>query len=263
MRIKFALLIALTTILMICLTGCIFQRKNAPNIQNGTLDLSGNCSFLNDHSIILQGKWAFYWNKFLLGSDLRNTVPDLYGQVPNAWNDYTLNGKMLPAAGYATYRLHFVSDMPAGTILGLQVPYFISAYRLYINEKEIARNGIVATNRQNEVGRFSPKIVYFTTPAKGFDIVVQVSNFSCAYSGFRNAMSLGTVKNIQLKDEFTYAEIFLTYGIELLIALYALAMYINNRHLTHCLYLFLMCVFTILTIDSVDHQILLQGIMKI
>lgn len=263
MRKRIILIIMTVIIIVAGLSGCVQQKSNMLKVQNGVLDISENYGSLDNKPIVLKGDWAFYWDKFLLGSELDNTEPDLYGQVPKAWNHYTLNGENLPAAGYATYRLHVMSDVPEGTVLGLQIPYFASAYRLYINEKEIAQNGIAATDKQSEVGQFSPKAVYFSVPDQNFDIVIQVSNFECAYGGFWNTMSLGTAESIRHMDELSFAKIFLTYGIVLIIAVYSLILFITNRELKRFLYFALMCLFSVLTIDSVDYQILFQGIMKI
>lgn len=60
-----------------------------PKIKSGILDLS-NWDFEEKHTIDLNGKWAFYWGKFLKSTD--KAQPDFYIDVPNNWDRYQLNG---------------------------------------------------------------------------------------------------------------------------------------------------------------------------
>lgn len=240
---------------MLGISGCSQSKENSPRIENGVLDLRGNG--LSEHNpVTLRGKWAFFWDKFILYNDVNKFEPDIYAEMPSAWNLYQVKHKNLPATGYATYALHILSDIPASTVLGLQLPYFSSAYRLYINDIMVATNGTTSEIGKKEVGEFRPQTIYFTAPSKNFDIVLQVSNFECAYGGPWYTIDLGTAGCIQHESILTAVKIYFTYGVVLLISLYFLILYITNTKLRHCLYFVLMCIFTIFMIDGADQLIL-------
>lgn len=151
------------------------SKTDLPKVENGVIDLR---EFeLDDRLIQLDGTWEFYWQKLLAYEELSLHTPDLYAEVPKVWNTYSINGKSLPGEGYGTYRLRVNTNLPEGTILGLDINTFSSAYKLFINEKEVAANGTVADNPKEEVGEYNPKVTFFEIPEDTFDIVIMVSNY--------------------------------------------------------------------------------------
>lgn len=241
--------------MVLSLSACSRADRELPVINNGVLDIREGR--LPQHELLaLNGAWEFYWEKFLMSNDMTDQEPDMLAKVPCAWNHYRMDGKKLPATGYATYRLHVLTDLPDNTILGLQLPTFSSAYRLYINQREIAGCGVAASNKTDEVGDYTPQVTYFAVPSKAFDIVVQVSNYECAYGGFWNGITLGTSESIQLHSNIITAKICFTFGILLLISIYFLALYFANKDLKHLLYFACMSILIIFFLDSNDQLIL-------
>lgn len=85
-----------------------FKEKSSqlytPAIQ-GVLDLS--VENVSKGNFILDGKWEFYWSELLTPGDLPQYQPS-YITIPNTWDKIELNGKPLPATGYATYKLKLI-----------------------------------------------------------------------------------------------------------------------------------------------------------
>ncbi|NLC20093.1 MAG: hypothetical protein GX757_12920 [Clostridiales bacterium] len=79
-----------------------------PSASNAVLSLSN----IQDKRIILDGEWEFYWSRLLISDPDPEEVGDhFYIRVPGYWTKLQLNGKYLPADGFASYRL-ILKDIP-------------------------------------------------------------------------------------------------------------------------------------------------------
>jgi len=248
---------AFLILIILFLAGC-YHVSAADNtrIHNGVLDLA-QWDFNTDGNIKLDGEWEFYWNRLLTHGDLQEEKPDLIAYVPGVWNEYSLTGEKLPGEGFATYRLRVDTGLPAGTMLGLNIYTFSSAYNIFIDEKLVASNGRVASAAAEEVGEYRPQAVIFSTPASQFDIIIQVSNFHYARGGgFWYSMSMGSAGEIlDLHDSAMGKETVLI-GALLIIALFYFALFILNREQKYSLYFAGLCIFTILMVDMVGQYII-------
>ena len=251
--------VLLISIILFCCLGLSACADSAGNetagASRGTLDLT-KWDFQNDGIISLSGQWGFYWDQFLLYDDLMATTPDLYTEVPNSWTKYALYGTSLPAEGYATYRLHVISDLPEGTQLGLYLGNFSSAYDLYVDAILIASTGHVADNAQEEVGAFMPQNVFFSLPAPEFDIIIQTSNYHYGLSGFWSAAFLGNSVDISGFYDSSVIKTALLYGALLIIAVFYLAMSFLHRGQKYTLYFFFICIFSLFFADGLDFNLL-------
>lgn len=250
---KILLLFVILIMPFFLFTGLLKQVSNKnekPLLHQGTLNLS-NGNSLQDGLINLNGEWEFYWQRLLTYDDLHDEKlePDLIAEVPSIWNSYNIGGNSLPGQGYATYRLHVITNLPEGTSLGLRAYSFSSAYRLYVNNELIGKNGAVSVNQTNEKGEYKPQAVFFKTPAKDFDIIIQVSNFNYARGGFWNNLYLGNSESIaSFKDHSNAEEIFII-GVLVIVASLFLIVFILIRTQKYALYFALFCFNIIIALD--------------
>jgi sensor histidine kinase YesM len=250
--IRFYLFIILITFFF---SGCsIVHPPVTYNADKGSIDLRG--FDFTGKTLNLDGLWGFYWNKLLTYDELQKNNPDLYVDVPSAWNNYSIHGKKLPGVGYATYRLHVVTDLPEDTVLGLRLNTFSSAYRLFINDRQIASNGTAADNERDEVGEYRPQAAYFPVPAHEFDIIIQVSNFEYARGGFWSSLRLGSADRIVDFHDNTMGREQLAIGVLLIIALYYLTLYLFQREFKFSLYFSCFCFLLVLTLDTLGQFII-------
>ena len=241
-------------IILLCfvLSGCSTATHTASNeASEGNLDL---CQWDFDHDgiTLLDGEWQFYWNKLLTYEDIDNNAPDLIADVPNTWDNYTINGAALPAFGYATYRLHVKTSLPDEAQMGLWINNFSSAYNLYINDELVSSNGRVAKSANEEIGKYSSRAVYFKIPESEFDILIQASNFHYARGGFWYNLVFGNSESIRLYDinkSFVAAALF---GILVIIFLYCIAVYLMLREIRMNLIFGLLCLFLCLYLDALN-----------
>ncbi|WP_418791904.1 sensor histidine kinase [Phosphitispora sp. TUW77] len=243
--------------IMIFVAGCTPAQVSSIEAEQGIFDLTHLEKF-EDEIFVLDGEWEFYWNKLLTYPDLDIETYDLLVYVPNAWNAYSLKGADLPGQGYATYRLHIKTGLPAGTMMGLKVHSFSSAYNLFINEKLVASNGRVSENAATEIGAYKPQVALFNIPDCEFDIIIQASNFHNARGGFWHCMSMGSADNIISLNERTKEKETFLIGALLITSLFNFAVFALSNKLRYTLYFALFCISVAVSIDMVGQFIILE-----
>lgn len=226
------------------------KENEQPISVNGIIDIS-DWDFGQNEPIHLDGQWAFYWKQFIMASELKFDKPDAFVTVPSVWNVYSIGNKKIDGQGYATYVLHVRTGKAQETMLGLKLPTFSSAYKLYINDTLVAANGIIGTSQTEEIGEYKPKVVTFNAPASDFDIVIQVSNFHYARGGFWDSVYLGNPENVFELQNKAFSKEFFIIGALSLITFFYLAIYVLNREIKYSLYFACLCFMLVFAVPSV------------
>ena len=240
----------LTVLILFLFVGCSTASAeiNAPAPKAGVLDLTA-WDIQNAEPIALDGKWDFYWERLMTERTLPGERPDAEVTVPDTWNEYKIEGRTLPAVGFATYRLHVRTALPEGTMLGLRIYPPSSAYNLYVNDKLIASNGTVSKTKAGEIGEYRPQAVSFPAPGEDFDLILQISNHQYARGGFWYRMYFGNAESIQtLHDSIMGKEDFIL-GVLAITALFYLALFILSKELKCNLYFSLLCICAAISLD--------------
>jgi signal transduction histidine kinase len=176
--------------------------KNRASVRNGILDLR-TWNWRTDGIANLTGDWEFYSNKFYSPSLLKNRPPiqeKKYISVPSLVNGF----------GYATYHLTVLCPPEQGQ-LALKFLTVESAYRLFVNGKELLNVGHADTTDESTIPDLRPAIVLVTPENNKLDIVIQVSNFQNKIGGLWDFVKLGTSDQI-------YANLITNISVELLVA---------------------------------------------
>lgn len=260
-------LLALLLLALLIQNGCAaHSTAPRPIAFKGVMDLSG-WDYTQTDVVMLNGQWEFYWHQLLEPKDLladqSGQEPDLYAYVPSLWNQYQIDSAdsaKLPSHGYATYRLHVITDLPPATPLGIRPNTFSSAYRIYLDDRLISAAGQVSTNAEGELPKLVPKVVLFDAPAREFDLIVQVSNHHYARGGFWYSLPLGTEEGIlNYQVRVIGQELFLL-GALFIIALFNLIIVLTHRDLRFSLYFSLACMAMGINFDLVSGQTLLATV---
>lgn len=190
---------------VICIAFMIWIQESNPDYpqaKDGVLDLS-QWDLNSAGRMTLSGEWEFHWGEFLTGQDYKDNShsQSIYANVPQTWNRYQLNGQNLPGFGYATYHLK-VKVPDTKTILGLRISSMSTAYQFYINDRLLAQNGKISTSIKGSAPQYDPATIIFAPPAKEFDIIVHVSNYTYARGGMWFDIDFGTAKQIQEYESF-------------------------------------------------------------
>ena len=228
--------------LILYLSGCstLFS-PDQPKAEKGILDLT-QWQFEEDGVIKLNGQWEFYWNQLLEPHQFKDTGIAMTGyiNVPGTWNHYKVDYKELSCYGFATYRLHFISE--ADERLGLKIPSVFTAYKLYINGELIASAGTVGNSKETMVPQYLPQIALFEPQPGENEIIIQVSNYYHRNGGLLEALILGNEKQITgLRDRSVAYELFL-FGSLIIIGIYHITLFCFIKKDKSPLYFGLFCL---------------------
>lgn len=149
------------------------QLTGAPEASRGRIDLSGEN--LADGRIYLDGQWEFYWNQFIVSERSQTSDPDFTISVPDSWSNYEIDGKELPAAGFASYKLA-VENLFYDREIALYLPDFGGAYRVYIDGRLAADSGKLSKER-DEIFTIPKPDLYplMLSSSKSHEVVIEVA----------------------------------------------------------------------------------------
>lgn len=213
-------------LLLCCFTSYVFavNDKEIPVAKNGVLDLRGQN--LND-KIALDGEWIFYWNQLVSpkeGKALKGKVVNF----PFRWTD-KINGKSLPAFGYASYSLKVLLPK-SNEYLRIAMPEAYSSYRLYVNGYKVASNGKVGKTKDEAEPYWEYKTAEIPKGTDTLNILLQISNFTHSKGGVKKSLWIGNKANIILKRKQAEAIDLLLTGCLIMGGLFFLGLYLmGNR----------------------------------
>lgn len=142
--------------------------------KNGVLDLRG-WDMTEIPYISLDGEWEFFWNQLLDPEDLppNGTV---YSKVPGTWSE--------SSTGYATYRLHVLTDSLKGTF-ALRNLTVGTAMNIFVDGKQVVAIGRVSHDQDEAVPAYRTGVTLLKDleGATSFDIVLQISNYDYRIGG--------------------------------------------------------------------------------
>lgn len=217
---KYLLSICLIGLLPV-LSSCSNEGMTPPRASEGVLDAGGY--FSNQSvSLYLDGEWEFYPSRFVMPGEFHLVEPDTFLIVPGYWNQRS-NGKYRDVH-YATYRLRVVNHgLPS--VASLRNNEIFSAFRLFVNGRELLNNGVVGTSREEEVPVFQPSVRSVFSAVDTLELVLHVSNFHHVNSGIFESPQLGTHYSLWNKQLFNVGFSFLVLGGLLIMALYHLGLF--------------------------------------
>jgi signal transduction histidine kinase/CheY-like chemotaxis protein len=166
----------------------LIASNNTLRAIDGELDLR-DWNFHTNDAIELKGKWGFYWNELITpDSIVFHKKTKAFRKLNQLWNDSLsndFNGK-----GYATYHL-IIKVNPKSPKLTFSIPDFYSAYSLYLNGQEIAKNGIVGKTKAASKPQWLPMIINLPETNGIIELVLHISNFRHSKGGASKLISLG------------------------------------------------------------------------
>ncbi len=191
----------LKSILFLLVTIFYFTPANSQSkihAKQGVLDLS-QWDWEKNGVADLNGQWAFYWNKLYdpTSADSAFNKQAAYIEVPGFWNSNVPGaGIFTPAFGFATYRLKILCPKDSRQ-LDLKFLTIASAYKLFVNGKQLLQIGKVGTSKASSIPDYLPAIVPVQPLNNELDIVIQVSNFNYNTGGLWDYIKLGTHEQVQ------------------------------------------------------------------
>lgn len=203
----------------------------------GTIDLRTH-NFETQPIVELSGDWFFYWDKLLFPFDLDSTNDSEFRPFTKLWND----SSNLGSYGFATYKaiVHLPKHHP---VLAVEIPDFYSSYTLFLNGKEISRNGTTSTNKENYVPYWLPKTIAIGDyGSDSLEFLLQIANFDHKKGGAYQAIRIGNSENLFESRYLEYGYAFVLTGALLMGGLFFFGLYLFGRHETTILYFSIFCI---------------------
>jgi len=219
------------------------NNRSSPVAVNGVLDLE-SIDFNQHQPVKLDGQWEFYWQQLLTPADFttgKKPREQHYANVPGQWNGEVIDGERIVGDGYATYRLR-VRTGKGQPLLAIKAIDMRTAYRMFVNGKEVAGNGKVGTSLQEMRPQYLPQVINLDTDSNTLDILLQVSNFHHRLGGFWHSIILGKQDTMQQMRINNLNFEFFHFGGLLIMGLYHLGLFIIRRKDLSALYLGLFCL---------------------
>tara|TARA_R110002096_G_scaffold170131_2_gene342185 strand:+ start:9193 stop:11943 length:2751 start_codon:yes stop_codon:yes gene_type:complete len=223
--------------ILVCVIALIFSNDvNAqPKIESGVLDLI-QADFIETQSYELDGDWEFYWEHLYSPDNLDTLQLKQYRTFPSIWNDDFGN------YGFATYKLTILIN-PKAPPLALSIPDFYSAYKLYVNGREIANNGKVGSSKENYIPHWVSKTISLTNnDIDSLELVLQISNFDHSKGGPKNSIILGEAEHLFSTRELELGYSYGLTGALIMGGLFFFGLYLFGRHEKPLFYFSLFCL---------------------
>jgi signal transduction histidine kinase/BarA-like signal transduction histidine kinase len=224
--------------LLVCFSFLTVHSLAQPIASQGSIDLS-DTDFPVQRSVELNGEWKFYWQQLVLPQQIDSTDSFSYVQFPHLWNE----DPSLSSYGYATYGLKIFKPETHLSI-ALQIPDLYTAYTMYINGTEVAKNGTVATTDEDYIPFWLPKTIsidQFDTDT--LQVVLHVSNFKHSKGGIRLPIIIGSEEHLQRTRTMKLGYTLLLTGSLFMIGLFFMGLYLFGRHERSMLYFSIVCFF--------------------
>ena len=146
----------------------------------------------------LDGEWNFFEKKLLTPNEVKEQLGNEQGRVVKLPGSF--EAQTGETNSYGTYSTTIkIPKKYIGETLAIHIPFQYSAYTLYIDQKEIAKNGVVGQNSALHTAEMAPKTGYFIAQSDEVLLTMQVSSFDHIRGGFENSIYLGEASVVSQK----------------------------------------------------------------
>lgn len=235
---KFTLYIGI--IMIILLFAALIMQKTYVSqtipMTEGKLDLSETLP--QDMGMIkLFGEWEFYPGRMIDLEEIRSgSVSPEFILVPSQWHSHPLQDRK----GYATYHLCIKVPGPGEYSLILKSVY--SSFNLLINGSPVLSVGETGGSPAENIPRFKPGTVDFTTSNGEIDIILQVANFHHRKGGLVQEIMFGTPEEVTRVYRYEVIIASILTGVLFIMGLYLLSFYGKNNQDLSVLFFGLFCL---------------------
>lgn len=241
-------------------TGCSLRiGESAVPVQSGPGVLDVTAGDRENRLSELRGAYELYWHQLLEPADFAANAQRQTGymEMPNNWNNFTLNGKQLPRKGYATFRLTLKVSHPEDT-KGLLIPVMYSNYKLWVDGRLIAVSGKVGRDPGSSVPQKITQEVYFQPKSDQVQILLQISNYDNYAGGMWEPIRYGSATEIAASHDRKTIFTAILLGIVIMAGAYHIGLGVLRRKDTSLLYFGVFCFDVALRSLTVDEIFLMK-----
>ncbi len=229
-------------ILSFCFISVSINAQEIPVAEKGVLDLRH--VDLREQAFPLVGEFEFFWQELLDLEELaaKPEQPEFI-QFPQLWNGTVLGNQELSAKGYGTYYVKILLPESAmGTDLGFGIQDMYSSYKFFMNGRELAHNGVVASTAEDYTPYWLPQTVSFRVTSDTLNLVLQVANFDHSKGGTKEEVLFGDAELVRERFENDLAYDYILTGCLLMGGLFFFGLYFFGRNEHSMLYFSLFCI---------------------
>ncbi|MFS0559052.1 ATP-binding protein [Brevibacillus sp. 179-C9.3 HS] len=230
-------LIAIIMIGMLIVPSFTWAVEQPPRAEQGVLDLRG-VDWEDGETVWLDGEWGFYWQQLQSPGTFDSHASEReFMQVPSTWKEGAGARTDISNHGYATYRLSIqLDEQQSGRPLALYMPSVATAYKLWINGKVMAENGVVGENLAEMIPKNYPKVVVFQPDQSQVELVIHVSNFVQRKGGLWESIALGSADQIMQKREANIIYAGMIAASLMIMGIYHFGLYVTRKREISTLY---------------------------
>ena len=256
-RVRLLIIFATSLLLNSCNTNHLIQ---TPLATKGLIDLQ-SWDFEEKGSVLLNGQWEFYWQKFLAPKDFvfPGNLPKMrIVGVPGKWINSNQANDTISSLGYGTYRLKIMLPKIVPDKLGLKLPSLRTSGRVFINGRQVAKVGNPGTTKSATTPCYQPQVIEVSPDWSELELVIQVANFHYRKGGIVRSITLGSWKQVtQSKLRRMLMTMFLV-GIMLFAGLYYLGLFGLRRQSKEVLYFACFCLLVSMRNVAIGERIILE-----
>ncbi|MFZ4057049.1 MAG: ATP-binding protein [Ferruginibacter sp.] len=218
--------IMLILVLFICFLGIGKHGISQSTVVQAIADLRG--VDFSKSTVKLNGEWAFYWKQLIQPGNIPASSTGFI-PFPSIWNDQTINGQVLSAEGFASYKATLIlpTNHPK---LSITMPDVYCAHRLYCNDSLIAQNGTVDSIAKNYIPQWLPQTVLLPVEKDTITLVLQIANYSHAKGGIVKDIIVGKSSFLELNDKQDFGSDFLLAGCLFMGGLFFFGLYLFGKN---------------------------------
>lgn len=214
------------------------EKTWVPSVEKGIIDLRKTS--LEQTAIPISGDWAIYWAKLLTPAD-PSITPTGFTYFPKNWNKTIINGKSLPAQGYASYTVRVIINSKQQQNLAIQLPDTYCSFKLFVNGKPFANAGVPGTTKETTKERWIEQVVELPT-VDTLDLILQIANFRHSKGGPYKPILIGNKQILQTDKAAEDGFDLLLAGALLMGGLFFIGLFYFGKHDKVILFFSLFCI---------------------
>jgi len=197
----------------------------------------------NDFYTSLDGQWYFFEKELLTPNVAKAQISHGMGEVVSLPNSFQAQMGGINSFGTYTTTIKIPKEY-IGEALAIHIPFQYSAYKLFVDEIEIAKNGVVGQDSSSHVSEMSPRIGYFFAQSNEVLLTFQVSSFDHIRGGFENSIYFGDASTVSRKFNTNIIGILFINGCIFIIGLFTIlfAFYRRQEHVFFVFGMFCMLI---------------------
>ncbi|MFD1205052.1 MULTISPECIES: ATP-binding protein [Sporosarcina] len=146
----------------------------------------------------LDGEWYFFEKELLSPGQVKKKMNEGKGKIVSLPDSFQAQTGNVNSFGTYSATIKIPKDL-IGKALAIHVPYQYSAYTLFVDQSEIAKNGKVGQNSLSHDAEMSPEIGTFFPQSDELLLTMQLSSFDHIRGGFENSIYLGESSAVSRK----------------------------------------------------------------